>query len=128
MARLLLLCAAFALAGAAHFGNPYKGPCQPDELIVQIQGIAGAICTPRCTGFQCPTDLPDGCTANPQCALRDPSGRQFCALICDPSAAQDSCGAGASCKAIQTTGICTYNPQGTLGNQATAVLSLARDE
>lgn len=37
MARLLLLCAAFALAGAAHFGNPYKGPCQPDELIVQIQ-------------------------------------------------------------------------------------------
>lgn len=49
----------------------------------------------------CTTDLPDGCTANPQCALRDPSGRQFCALICDPSAAQDSCGAGASCKAIQ---------------------------
>jgi len=101
----------------SHYGNPYAGGCQKDELIIQIQGVPGAICVPRCQGQGCPADLPDGCTADPKCVLRDQAGRQFCALICDPSQT-DECGPGASCKTIQSTGLCTYDPAGRLQPQA----------
>merc|ERR1712123_227639 len=90
----------------SHYENPANG-CQAGEISLQIQGVAGTICVPECgSGGSCPTDLPSGCTANPQCALRGPTGAQYCALLCDPSQA-GQCGP-ATCQPIQGVGICTY--------------------
>jgi len=99
-------------SGAHHYEDP-KGGCRSDEIDIQIQGVSGAICTPVCPSLwplqHCPTDVPDGVTAKPQCALQDASSKKkYCALICSPGS-NDECGANASCKSIQGTGICTYD-------------------
>merc|ERR1712196_482197 len=99
-----------AMANSSHYEDPKPNGCLPDEQAVQIQGLSGDFCTPKCTGIlkmSCPQDLPDGVTAKPQCALKDQSGNKYCALICTPGA-NDSCGK-ATCKSIQGTGICTYD-------------------
>ena len=91
------------------------------QVSIQIQGVKGDACVPQCTGMTCPTDLPAGVTAKPTCALQDASsGKKYCALICSPSgealnyppfkkAADAQCGTNASCKSIQSVGICTYD-------------------
>ena len=101
-----------------HYGNPKDG-CRDDETQTTIQGVAGGLCTPRCTLFTpCPTDKPIGVTAQPQCALEDSGSLQkYCALLCSTSlpileqrAADAQCGKNASCKAVQAgIGLCTYN-------------------
>lgn len=98
-----------------HYGDPKDG-CEPDEQAVQVQGVSGDFCSPKCTGSTCPTDVPAGVTAKPQCALQSPTGAKYCALICSPSlpianqrAADDQCGDNASCKAISGVGLCTYD-------------------
>ena len=102
-----------------HYEDP-KGGCRSDELEVTIQGVQGDFCTPKCGLFKpCPTDIPAGVTAKPQCALQDASqpNNKYCALICSPSlpiwdqkAADDQCGTNASCKPLQLgIGICTYD-------------------
>merc|ERR1712087_757015 len=94
-----------------HYEDPKDG-CSSDEVDITIQGITGAICAPACSGSTCPTDVPSGVTASPQCALKDSSsGKQYCALICSPGS-NDECGTNASCKSIQGTGICTYDDVG----------------
>ena len=102
-------------AAETHYGDPNVG-CEADELKVQIQGLAGAICSPSCKTAACPTDVPAGVTAKPQCALQSPTGDKYCALMCSPSteefmlrAGDAQCGDKASCKAIQGLGICTYD-------------------
>jgi hypothetical protein len=94
----------------SHYEDPKDG-CQSDEVDISIQGVDGKVCAPSCSLFHpCPTDLPTGVTAKPQCALQDASsGKKYCALICSPSANDDQCGTNASCKSIQTVGICTYD-------------------
>merc|ERR1711937_167499 len=97
-------------ANSSHYEDPKPNGCLSDEQAIQIQGVSGDFCTPKCTGIlkmSCPQDLPDGVTAKPQCALKDQSGNKYCALICTPGA-NDSCGK-ATCKSIQGTGICTYD-------------------
>lgn len=89
-----------------HYGDPATG-CQADEIAVQVTGVSGDFCSPQCKSTSCPTDVPDGVTAAPQCALQTTSGDKYCALICDPSAS-GACGSG-SCKSIQGTGLCTYD-------------------
>jgi len=103
-----------------HYGDPKNG-CLADEEAVQVQGVAGGFCSPSCTGFivknKCPTDEPAGATATPQCVLQDQStGKKNCGLVCSPSAvikdqkaADAQCGTNASCKSIQTVGLCTYD-------------------
>jgi hypothetical protein len=60
-------------------------------------------------GIFCPSDVPTGVTAKPQCALQDSSsGSKYCALICAPGN-DAQCGTTASCKSIQSVGICTYD-------------------
>merc|ERR1712196_180278 len=103
---------------SSHYEDPKPGGCLDDEVAIQIQGISGDFCTPKCTGIlktKCPTDVPSGVTAKPQCALKDTSGNKYCALICSPSTATRSlragdaqCGTG-TCKAIQGVGLCTYD-------------------
>ena len=92
-----------------HYEDP-KGGCQADELAVQITGVDGDFCSPKCTTTACPTDVPTGVTATPQCALSSASSTdKYCALICQPGANDDQCGTNASCKSIQGVGICTYD-------------------
>ena len=83
------------------------------EISVQITGITGDVCTPPCAGTCVPDRRPGGVTATPVCALKDPTGKQYCILECTPSenkadGTNDACGA-ATCKAIQGVGVCTYD-------------------
>merc|ERR1711981_414193 len=80
-------------------------PCRSDEVDVQVQGVAGSTCTPKCSGNTCPTDVPAGTRAKPQCVLQDSStGDKYCALTCFLG----GCPTGASCEHIGLTGICMY--------------------
>merc|ERR1719271_381994 len=106
------------MANTSHYEDPKPNGCQADEQAIQIQGVKGDFCTPKCTGIlktKCPTDVPAGATAKPQCALKDTSGNKYCALICSPSTDEASLRAGdaacgkATCKAIQGVGLCTYD-------------------
>jgi len=101
-----------------HYEDPKPNGCQSDEQAIQIQDVKGDFCTPKCTGIlktKCPTDVPQGVTAKPQCALKDTSGNKYCALVCSPSTEERSLRAGdaqcgkATCKAIQGVGLCTYD-------------------
>jgi hypothetical protein len=101
--------------GQSHYGDPTKG-CLSDEEKVQVTGLAGDFCSPDCTTAACPTDVPTGVTATGQCLLKASTGSsKKCCLVCSPTAiikdqkaADAQCGT-ATCKAIQTTGICTYD-------------------
>jgi len=105
-------------AGKTHYGDPKDG-CLTDEVSITIQGVSGDVCSPSCSLIKkCPTDLPAGVTAGPQCALQDASsGKSYCALICSPTAeikdqkaADAQCGTNASCKSVQMgIGLCTYD-------------------
>merc|ERR1719329_768784 len=97
--------------GGGHYGNPTSG-CKADEEAVSIQGLAGDFCSPGCsTLHSCPTDVPGGATALPECIL-EAQGSQtpnHCALICGGSGGHGgTCPPGASCEQIQNTGLCTY--------------------
>jgi len=101
----------------SHYEDPKNG-CQSDETALQIQGVSGDFCAPKCGLFRpCPTDVPEGVAAKPQCALKSSANQQYCALICSPSlpifdkkAADAQCGTGASCKeAGSGVGLCTYD-------------------
>jgi hypothetical protein len=94
-------------AGASHYEAP---PCQSDEVQVTITGISGTFCSPKCSTFKpCPTDVPTGTTAKPECVLeaQGHSSPTNCALICSPGASA-GCPSGATCQPIQGTGVCTY--------------------
>ena len=65
-----------------HYGNPSTG-CESDEQAVRVQGLAGDFCSPKCSSSgSCPSDVPSGETASPECALRTTTGDKYCALIC----------------------------------------------
>ena len=93
-----------------HYGDPKNG-CMADEESVQIQGVSGDVCTPKCSLLKkCPTDVPTGVTVAPQCALQDAATKsKYCALICKPGADDDAQCGGATCEKVQLgLGICTY--------------------
>jgi len=103
---------------STHYEDPKNG-CMSDESEISIQGVTGDFCAPKCGLFKkCPTDVPTGVTAAPQCALSDSATKQkYCALICSPTAfiadqkaADAQCGTNASCKSVQAgIGLCTYD-------------------
>jgi len=112
-----------AFVGAApasatpHYEDPNTtGSCQSGEMDVEIQGVQGKMCSPKCSAAgACPADVPAGVTAKPTCALQGMGGK-YCALVCSPStrtsglrAGDAQCGKNASCKAIGGVGICTYD-------------------
>merc|ERR1711871_1048666 len=105
------------LANQTHYGDPASG-CMSDEQAVKVQGLTGDFCAPDCKSAACPTDVPAGVTAKPQCALSSPTGDKKCALICSPSTDEASLRAGdaqcgaATCSPIQSVGICTYGGSG----------------
>jgi len=88
----------------SHYEKP---PCQSDEVEAQIQGASGVLCAPHCDNSACPTDVPEGATAHPMCALQDSSSAsKYCALMC---LTDSMCGSGASCAKIAGLfGVCVY--------------------
>ena len=105
---------------STHYSNP-AGGCMIDEVTIQIQGVTGSFCSPKCgPDNACPTDIPPGVTASPQCALKSSADgpNEYCALICatslpilDQQAADSQCGGGGSCKEVAIgvgLGLCTY--------------------
>lgn len=87
-------------------GHYEKPPCQSDEMDARVQGVNGAVCAPRCDSSRCPSDVPPGTTAQPQCALLDSAtGSKYCALICT---SDSSCPSGATCGAVGSASICVY--------------------
>mmetsp|Transcript_32655 Transcript_32655/g.78487 ORF Transcript_32655/g.78487 Transcript_32655/m.78487 type:complete len:449 (+) Transcript_32655:78-1424(+) len=102
---------------SSHYEKP---PCQSDETEASLTGTGGSLCAPSCSGGSCPTDVPAGVTATPQCALQDQSGNQFCALICSDDSQCDQSG-GASCSLIQPPiGVCTY-PSTSAGKELSQI-------
>jgi len=92
--------------------GPYeKPPCASDEEAVQVQGLSGSFCSPKCKGLfikTCPA-APSGTSAQGKCILEasGSSSPTNCALVCQPGS-NGACPAGATCQAIQGTGICLY--------------------
>lgn len=87
--------------------------CATDEQCVQIQGVDGSFCSPKCVNDQCP-DAPAGVgpSDHAECALQTQSGDKYCAIECTPSfTKQESCGlANMTCKRVQFgVGLCTYD-------------------
>merc|ERR1712159_343162 len=91
-----------------HYGDP-SGGCMSDEVSAQIQGIEGDACIPKCTSSGgCPTDVPEGTTAAPTCAIQDASGDKYCALFCK-GLSSGKCPESAKCESIQVVyGLCMY--------------------
>merc|ERR1712073_194885 len=89
-----------------HYEEP---PCQSDEVEARIRGLNGVICAPECSGDSgsCPTDVPAGTAAQPQCVLRTSSGSQYCALVCF---GDSECPKDASCAQTDANeqGLCVY--------------------
>jgi len=86
-----------------HYEHP---PCQSDEVEARVEDADGVLCAPECDESEdCPDDVPEGTTATPECALRTPEGKQYCALTC---LASEKCPEGASCQSLGPLGICTY--------------------
>mmetsp|Transcript_11856 Transcript_11856/g.27047 ORF Transcript_11856/g.27047 Transcript_11856/m.27047 type:complete len:145 (-) Transcript_11856:146-580(-) len=128
---LVALCqlAASSQANPTHYGDP-KGGCESDEEAVQVQGVSGNFCTPQCSSSgSCPSDVPSGVTAAPQCALQTTTGQKYCALICQPSVklggASGECGTG-TCQSIQGIGLCTYSSSEKSAERLAASLSLEK--
>ena len=107
-----------------HYGSPSDG-CEEDEKSFQISGIPGGVCARKCTDFlPCPTDVPDGVSATPMCALQEAAtGNQYCVLVCRTANGSKTmsvlrnmlrdgqCG-DAMCRPVEGQdglGICTYD-------------------
>eukprot|EP00403_Amphidinium_massartii_P031907 CAMPEP_0178433198 /NCGR_PEP_ID=MMETSP0689_2-20121128/32780_1 /TAXON_ID=160604 /ORGANISM="Amphidinium massartii, Strain CS-259" /LENGTH=505 /DNA_ID=CAMNT_0020055215 /DNA_START=83 /DNA_END=1601 /DNA_ORIENTATION=- len=88
-----------------------KPPCQRDEIQLEVQGMTGVTCSPKCTTTDCPSDVPAGATAKPDCVLEDQStGDKYCALTC----LFGGCPDGSKCThgGGSMTGLCMY-PEGS---------------
>jgi len=91
------------------YADPNAGPCPAGSTAVQITGLQGSFCSPKCGLFaKCPKSPS---AAEAKCVLETAGSQKptQCALICTPSALAGECPAKASCKAISGTGLCTYD-------------------
>ncbi len=84
-------------------------PCPDGQDCLNVQGIDGSFCSPKCDGMSCPAF--DG-GAMELCVLvhaprMNPTN---CALICDPDGGGNQCPVGETCKQIpmqEGVGLCT---------------------
>merc|ERR1712048_1431912 len=93
--------------GQPHYEKP---PClNDDEMAANIDGADGETCVAPCDASGgCPTDVPEGTTSQPVCALTGPDGGQYCALKRTPIIA-DGCPSGSKCTLVQfPIGLCLY--------------------
>lgn len=73
--------------------------CDSGDVVGEVQGETGSVCTTRCSdgSFDCPTGVPAGTTAQPQCVLQDVNQAAYCGLLCQVDA---QCPSGAACKKV----------------------------
>jgi len=108
-------------ANPTHYGDPKTG-CESDEQAVQVQGLSGDFCSPKCdSSGSCPTDKPAGDAASPSCALQTTTGDQYCAMLCK---ADSECGTG-SCQSVSGQGICTYSTSALISSVKRIEVKLA---
>lgn len=89
---------------AAHFD------CSgPDDVRGEVQDSSGYLCASRCAAdtFNCPTDVPVGTSAQPQCMLQDVDRGSFCGLLCQ---VDSQCPNGARCRQMKQVevGLCLF--------------------
>ena len=107
------------LSAAPHYEKPVDGRCSNSDeraVGVMIGGLPNYVCAANCTeDSDCPTDVPDKCSAKPQCGLihlRD--GSKLCGLLCMASSSGSTCGdSGSVCQSFFPSapispGLCTY--------------------
>lgn len=93
--RLTLVVAALS-PGASMASYSCSGAS--GEVIGEVQGETGSICATRCnSNYECPTDVPSGALARPQCMLKDVNDASYCGLLCSADA---QCPSGAFCKRL----------------------------
>jgi len=99
--------------GRAHYEKP---PCQSGEAQASVTDTDGSVCAPACDASgDCPADVPEGVTAQPQCVLTDSkSGNKYCALMCDTDSMCDPSGGECAHPVAGQPGICVY--PGTTNN------------
>lgn len=89
----------------------YDSTCLGDEILGEVQGETGSVCSPRCRDvtYDCPVDVPDGVTAQPQCMLQDVDQVAYCGLLCQ---VDSQCPSGASCRTVTASstrvGVCIH--------------------
>lgn len=102
--RLALIGTLLAVAaGASHY------TCIDDEVAGELMGETGVVCSPKCASgtLDCPTDVPDGTTAQPQCMLTDVDKVGYCGLLCQ---VDTQCPSGGVCWRASSTkaGLCVH--------------------
>lgn len=80
-----------------------------DEVKGEVQDSSGYVCGVKCAAdtFNCPTDVPTGTSAQPQCMLQDVDRGSFCGLLCQ---VDSQCPNGARCRQMKQVevGLCLY--------------------
>lgn len=79
--------------------------CGNDEVSGEVQGESALICAAKCKDvtFECPSDVPLGTTAEPQCMLQDVNAGFHCGLVCQ---LDTQCPSGHACRAAGSLSIC----------------------
>merc|ERR1712170_274519 len=78
------------------------------EMAGEIQGANGVGCFPKAQGYNCPTDVPEGTTAQPMPVIQDQSGDLLCGLVC-AGPATGNCASGATCVSLGQASLCLYS-------------------
>eukprot|EP00929_Paragymnodinium_shiwhaense_P033976 TRINITY_DN18549_c0_g1_i1.p1 TRINITY_DN18549_c0_g1~~TRINITY_DN18549_c0_g1_i1.p1 ORF type:complete len:365 (-),score=82.24 TRINITY_DN18549_c0_g1_i1:120-1214(-) len=91
--------AVFLALDSVWLGEGIHYICNNDEVNGEVQGETGSVCGPKCNEgtFDCPLDVPDGTSAQPQCVLQDVDLQAYCALLCQDDS---QCPSGDSCRRI----------------------------
>lgn len=80
-----------------------------DDVKGEVQDASGYVCGTKCAAdtFNCPTDVPAGASAQPQCMLQDVDRGSFCGLLCQVDSQYPN---GARCRQMTTiqVGLCLY--------------------
>lgn len=80
-----------------------------EDVKGEVQDASGYVCASKCAAdtFNCPTDVPAGTTAQPQCMLQDVDKGAFCGLLCQ---VDSQCPNGSRCRQMKQVevGLCLY--------------------
>jgi len=103
--RAAVSLALVGFAAASHYEKP---PCQADEMAGQL-ATGAAVCAPKCSASgTCPTDVPSGTKATPQCLLKTTSGDKYCGLSCKEAGDCPTEGQCTKPVPFLPMGVCTY--------------------